>query len=167
MQDIMEATQMEKGGIYRHFASKEALATACFQFSLKQAMNARSGDVDHISNAPDQLRYLVRRFVSASSTIPGGCPLMNTAIEADDGNPQLRQLAREGLRDWKKKLTKIVSIGKKQGNIREDIAGEDVANSLIALLEGALMISRLEADSRALRAVPATFETLLREIIVP
>ena len=33
IQDIMDATGLEKGGIYRHFESKEELAAEAFDFA--------------------------------------------------------------------------------------------------------------------------------------
>ena len=164
MQDVMEAANLEKGGIYRHFANKEELAAACFEFSFAEAMRSRSGEVDHIPNAVDQLRYLVERFVRASSTVPGGCPLMNTAIDADDGNAHLRKLALRGLRDWRSRLVRIVKGGIARGEIRPETDPVRIANVLVALLEGSLMISRMEKSPRALEDARETLEGVLDSI---
>ncbi|MCU1320467.1 MAG: pXO2 [Acidobacteriaceae bacterium] len=164
MQDVMEAAHLEKGGIYRHFSSKEELAAECFQFSLAKAMRSRSGEVDHIPNAVEQLRYLVHRFVSASSPVPGGCPLMNTAIDADDGNAHLRRLALQGLRDWRDRLIQVVDGGIARGEIRDGTDSVRIANTMVALLEGSLMISRMEGSTRALDDAKASFEAVLGEI---
>ncbi len=34
MQDVMEATGLENGGLYRHFRSKEELAVESFRYAL-------------------------------------------------------------------------------------------------------------------------------------
>ena len=78
MQDVMDATGLEKGGLYRHFESKEELAAEAFKYALSQAVKTRTADLEHISGSIAKLRYVVTRFVEAPSTIPGGCPLMNT-----------------------------------------------------------------------------------------
>ena len=44
MQDIMEATDLQKGGIYRHFTGKEDLAEQCFHYSWER------GSEGHQSN---------------------------------------------------------------------------------------------------------------------
>ncbi|CAN5592818.1 TetR/AcrR family transcriptional regulator [soil metagenome] len=164
MQDVMEAAQLEKGGIYRHFSSKEELAAECFQFSLSKVMRSRSGEVNHIANAIEQLRYLVHRFVSASPEVVGGCPLMNTAIDADDGNAHLRKLALQGLRDWRDRLIQIVEWGIGRGEIREGTDAVRIANTTVALLEGSLMISRMEGSPQALDDAKVSFEAILGEI---
>jgi len=52
---------------------------------------------DRVPNSVDKLRQFIANFVDRRPTIPGGCPLMNTALDADDGNPVLRDRARKGL----------------------------------------------------------------------
>jgi TetR/AcrR family transcriptional regulator, transcriptional repressor for nem operon len=161
MQDVMEATGLEKGGLYRHFSSKEQLAEECLKYSLRLAFQARTGDAEHVPNAIDKLRYLVDRFVSAPSPLKGGCPLMNAAVDADDGNPQLRRLAQQAMRRWKSRLLKILKEGLGRGEV---VSGTDpirVANALIAMLEGSLLISRVEGSSRALQDARSNLQILI------
>ena len=89
---------------------------------------------------------------------------MNTAIEADDGNPVLRQLALDGIQAWKRRLEKIVREGLRAGEIREGTVPRHVANVLVSTLEGALMISRMEGDKRALWDARAALEAMLMRI---
>jgi TetR/AcrR family transcriptional repressor of nem operon len=164
MQDIQSATGLGKGGLYRHFSSKEELAIESFRYAWKSAVKIRTGDLDNITGAVEQLRYIIQRFAERPSAMPGGCPLMNTAIEADDGNPALRQLARKAIRDWQSRLCGIVELGIREGEIRKAVSARRVANTIIATLEGALMISRLEGSKDAMRDAQASLEILLVEI---
>jgi len=66
LSDLMRATGLEKGGIYRHFSSKEALAAEAFDYAWREALNARILDLDTISNTVDRLKQLVANFVEAS-----------------------------------------------------------------------------------------------------
>jgi len=164
MQDLMTATGLEKGGLYRHFANKEELAAEAFRFSVAQNLKIRTEHLDEISNSIDKLKRAVHLFVELPSTIPGGCPLMNTAIDADDGNPALRDLARKGIQDWRARLVHIVETGITAGEIRRSTDPRRIANTLIATLEGALMISRLENNSNALRDAQNTLDALLTSL---
>ncbi|UWZ86790.1 TetR/AcrR family transcriptional regulator [Occallatibacter riparius] len=161
MQDIMAATGLEKGGLYRHFSSKEELAEEAFRYSVSRVMNLRWDGVDEVEGAVEQVQFMVRRFVEVRSTIPGGCPVMNTAIEADDGNPVLRKLAREALQQWKQKIATIVEAGIERKEIKADVEPRRIANSVIAALEGAQMISRLEGSSEAMHDAKAMLDTFL------
>src|SRR6266404_7078605 len=101
LQDLMEATGLEKGGIYRHFSSKEELAALAFDHAWNEALEARQHGIDGISNHVDKLKQFIANFVERRPSVPGGCPLLNTAIDTDDGNPVLRERARKALRGWR------------------------------------------------------------------
>jgi hypothetical protein len=91
---------------------------------------------------------------------------MNTAIDADDGNPVLRELARQGIEDWKRRLAEIAREGIAAGEIRAGTEPRRIANAMIATLEGALMISRLERSKQALVDARATLDAMLDGIAV-
>jgi TetR/AcrR family transcriptional regulator, transcriptional repressor for nem operon len=159
--ELMEATGLEKGGIYRHFLSKEELAAEAFDYAWQAAFDARMHDLDTVPNSVDRLKKFVANFVERPSSVPGGCPLLNTAIDADDGNPVLRDRALKGLRAWRDRLSSIVSAGIKRKEIKRGVNPNKLATFIIASLEGALMISRLERDREALLGAQAHFDRYL------
>jgi TetR/AcrR family transcriptional regulator, transcriptional repressor for nem operon len=161
MQEILDTTGLTKGGLYRHFTSKEELAAEAFQFSLSRVRKIRLEGLDPSLSAIDQLKEAIHQFVEDPSPIPGGCPILNTAIDADDGNPTLRRLAREGLKTWKARIAKIVRKGIASREIRSDIKPQALANTIVASLEGALMITRLEGTRTALTHVRHSLNQLL------
>src|SRR6202043_3450687 len=123
LSDLMRATGLEKGGIYRHFASKQELAGEAFDHAWKLAMEARFERTQEIPNTVDRLRQIVRNFRDRrAGVIPGGCPLLNTAIDSDDRNPQLRAKARQALSSWLDRLQVIAEEGKRRGEVRSDVA---------------------------------------------
>jgi TetR/AcrR family transcriptional repressor of nem operon len=150
MLDIMQATGLEKGGIYRHFASKEELAQEAFDYAWNLVREARTKDLAEIGNTVDRLKQWVTNFVEVRPVIPGGCPLMNTAVEADDGNAALRKRAVAALRGWRTTIAEITQAGIERDEIRPTASPESVATVIISCLEGALMMSRLEHDREAL-----------------
>lgn len=155
MADLMKATGLEKGGIYRHFSSKEEVAAEAFDYAWQIATDLRMHDVDSVPNSIDRLKRFISNFVKRRSPIPGGCPLLNTAIEADDGSPLMRERARSALRQWQSQLSAITTGGIKKGEIRKGMLPKKLADLIVSSLEGALMISRLERNDEALRVVQA------------
>ncbi|HLY62356.1 MAG TPA: TetR family transcriptional regulator [Terriglobia bacterium] len=145
MSDLMRATGLEKGGIYRHFESKQQLAAAAFDHSWRIAMDARFEGVQEIPNTVDRLIQIVRNFRERrAGLVPGGCPLLNTAIDSDDGNPKLRAKARRALRWWLNRLQSIAEEGRRRGEIRADVDSGELATLIVSTLEGSLMVSRLQ-----------------------
>ena len=161
MQDIMAATGLEKGGLYRHFASKEELAAEAFRYCLERVLGPRLDSMEGIEGAVEKLRSFIEHFVEIHSVIPGGCPVMNTAIDTDDGNPVLRKLVREAMQNWKAGIVATVKTGIERGEIRSSTEPRRIANAVIATLEGALMISRLEGNRNAMRDAQAVLQQML------
>jgi TetR/AcrR family transcriptional regulator, transcriptional repressor for nem operon len=151
MNEIMAATALEKGGIYRHFRSKQELAAEAFDYAWAEAVKARRHDIDTVANSVDKLKRYVANFVERRGSVPGGCPLLNTAMDSDDGNAVLRTRARCALENWQNSLSSIVAQGIKKGEIRRQVSKTKLANLMIATLEGAVMIGRLEQSLDALR----------------
>jgi len=159
--DLMKATGLEKGGIYRHFSSKEALAAEAFDYAWRETLNARIHDLDTISNTVDRLKQLVANFVERRGIIPGGCPLLNTAMDADDGNSVLRKRARKALEGWRSYIVSVIRDGIKMREISPRVNPKKLATLMISLLEGAIMIYRLERNEQALHAVQVHLDDYL------
>ena len=151
LSDLMRATGLEKGGIYRHFESKQELAGEAFDYAWGIALDTRFEGTDQIPNTIDRLKQIIRNFRDRrAGLVPGGCPLLNTAIDSDDGNPQLRAKARRALGSWLDRLQSIADEGRRRGEIRSDVDSAKLATLIASTLEGSLMVSRLQRNGDSL-----------------
>jgi len=147
LSDLMRATGLEKGGIYRHFQSKQELAGDAFDHAWRIAMDARFEGTEKIPNAVDRLQQVVRNFRDRrDGLVPGGCPLLNTAIDTDDGNPKLRVKARRAMSSWLDRLQAIAQEGKRKGEVRSNVQSAKLATLIASTLEGSFMMSRLQRN---------------------
>ena len=146
--DIMRETGLEKGGIYNHFTSKEQLALEAFDYAYELVRQRVRRALAGKFNAIERLLAIVSVFQSEVDDPPvaGGCPILNTAIEADDANEVLRDRARNAMDDWRDTIHRIINRGIERGEVRPTIDPDEVASLLIATLEGALMLSNLYKD---------------------
>ena len=145
LSDLMQATGLEKGGIYRHFDSKQELAEEAFEHAWKLAMDTRFEGIDEVTNAVDRLLQFLQNFRERrAGLIAGGCPLLNTAVDSDDGNIQLRNKARQALKSWLDRLQTIIEEGQRKVEIRSDVDAAELATLIISTLEGSLMLSGLQ-----------------------
>jgi TetR/AcrR family transcriptional regulator, transcriptional repressor for nem operon len=150
---LMKATGLKKGGIYRHFSSKEELAAEAFDYTWREAWRARILPLDEQTTGVGRLKQLISNFIEHKSPVPGGCPILNTAVDADDGNSVLRARVRKALRSWLALLRVIVRQAAKRGELQPGVDAKAVATLIVATLEGGLMMSRLEGNDDALRKV--------------
>jgi len=164
---LMEATGLKKGGIYRHFSGKEELAAEAFDYTCEAAWKARLLHVDEKANGIDKLKQLIANFVERRSPVPGGCPVLNTAVDADDGNPMLRSRVAKALRSWTGRMQAYVEEAQHQRDAKLDVEPKAVATLIVASLEGALMMSRIQRNDEALRNVQVHLNQYLdREVAV-
>jgi AcrR family transcriptional regulator len=146
--DLMRATGLKKGGLYNHFESKEKLALEAFDYAIGLYRRRYEEALAGKTHAADRLLAIVdvmRRNIT-DPPIPGGCVLMNTAIESDDAFPAMRERARKAMDAWRKLVRRTVEAGLASGEIRPGIDPEQTATLLIGTIEGGVMLSKLYKD---------------------
>lgn len=87
-------------------------------------------------------------------SVPGGCPLLNTAIEVDDPSldaenslyPELRLRTRRAMNDLLRVVRRIVDEGVASGEFIQDVDADAEASLLVATMEGGLLLMRLYDD---------------------
>jgi AcrR family transcriptional regulator len=167
--DLVRATGVEKGGLYNHFTSKEDLALAAFDYAVEQVSARYREALADKQGARERLLIIVGIFAGhvtdPDPALPGGCPLLNTAIEQDERITPLRERARSAMTDWHKLIGSIVKQGVQQGEFKPQTDPREVATILTALLEGALMLSRLYDDPIYMRRALAHIESYLAQLL--
>ena len=169
MSDIMRATELEKGGIYNHFTSKEQIALAAFDFAwelLQQHTRAVLADKKH---AVDRLYAFANSFLDLAndSLLPGGCPIMNAAIDADDTFPALRERARAAMDTWRDTLQRIIRRGIEHQELSPTVDIEAFSTLFISTLEGSVMLTRLYGDVRYIHYAIAHIQRCIDALTLP
>ena len=167
LNDLIRETGLEKGGIYNHFASKEAIALAAFDHAvgligalIQEALADKDG-------APKRLRAIIAVFrnVALDQPLPGGCPVLNTAVAAGDSQSPLRDKARVAMTDWQRLIGATVKLGIERGEFQPQADPRAVATIMTAILEGAIMLTRLYDDTsymdRAIEHLDTYLDSLL------
>lgn len=164
LSDLMRATGLEKGGIYRHFASKEQLAGEAFDYAWKAALDQRMAGIEGTANAVDRLKQVVRNFrEKRERLVAGGCPLLNTTIDSDDGNVFLRARAKKAMNRFLDRLEAIAAEGVKRNEMKAATNAKDLATLILGTLEGSLMISRLKKTDEPIATACRYLEEYLEE----
>ncbi len=150
MTDIMAATGLTKGGIYGNFQSKDEIALASFDFYVDKMFGNTRKVIKKKDNAIDKLNVALsyHKNILYDPDSSFGCPILNTAIEADDTHPQLRQKVFRALEFWREGLTTILANGIKHKQIKTTVRPALYADLFISLIEGAVMQSKISNDKR-------------------
>lgn len=89
---------------------------------------------------------------------------MNAAIESDDASPVLKREALKILDTLRGSIIKIIENGMKHKQIKQGVNAEFYATLIIASLEGAIMMGRLQGDNNDIRRVLKHLTAQLEEI---
>ncbi len=155
MSDIMEATGLTKGGLYGNFKNKEDISVAAFQYAVEEVANAIRVRTKVIDDATDKLKAVVYfyREKILNPPIKGGCPILNTSVEADDNHPILREMVLAQLNLWKTSLVRTITKGQGRGEIKEAIDSEKFAILFITTIEGGIMLTRVYNDKEKFQII--------------
>jgi TetR/AcrR family transcriptional repressor of nem operon len=162
LSDLTSATGLTKGGIYANFTSKEDVALAAFDYNHAQIIKLLKRKIDSASSIQQQIMAYAEVYDQYfDSQFPkGGCPLLNTAIEADDTNATLKEKSSAAILKWKENLIRLIFEGIKTGEFNETQDAEQNALSMIALIEGGMMIAKATNNPAYMASVMKTFKLM-------
>ncbi|OJJ22825.1 hypothetical protein BKI52_00295 [marine bacterium AO1-C] len=168
MQMIVEATGYQMGGIYRHFGTKKVLAKEVFRYNYQLLKNSYIQGVHEDQSPKEQLLQLLNnlKFTFFAPTVVGGCPILNTAIEADDTDQDFRVLASEGLDELVGIVEVILEKGKKEGDFKPTIKPTQEALYLMTTIEGLIMVAKLKRSRKVLTTIFERFATYINDNIL-
>jgi TetR/AcrR family transcriptional repressor of nem operon len=163
LSDLTEATGLTKGSIYGNFENKEEVALAVFDHNYTKMSKAITQHIQRANSYYDKLMVYAKFYHSfmRREYTPGGCPILNTAIEADDTNNLLKDKAASAVLKWKKGIENLITAGIAAGEFREDIDLTTTSLSIIALIEGGVMISKVTDSPANLDRVLQTVEFII------
>lgn len=166
LSDITEATGLTKGSIYGNFTSKEEVALAVFDHNWQQVINVVSAEMARYLSSRDKLMVYANmyRHKDPLALPTGGCPLLNTSVEADDTDPQLRARAQQAFEVWKANIISLLQRGIKYGEFKQDIDVDLVAMHIISMVEGSVMVLKLTGEPRYQKMLEQNMELLLASL---
>ena len=167
LSDMEEATGLTKGSIYNNFVNKDEVALAVFDYNLAMVNNLVSAEMSKHTTAKGQLLAYVNVYGNDVLKRPfpkGGCPVLNTAVESDDTHPELRKKASAAITAWKNKIVSLIEKGKKDKEFRHSVNAEEVALTMVATIEGGIMVSKVTGRLNYLKTVMKSVEKMILDL---
>lgn len=166
MNDITEATGLTKGSVYGNFKNKDEVALEVFEHNKKKMQDLFTLEISKKSSYRDKLltypelydQFFIRHFID------GGCPIMNTAIEADDTHPLLKEAAKKAILVWKDSLAYLVQKGIDTKEFKSETNPEETALLILSIIEGTVMVSKLTGNVGYLKTLMHSLRKLINEL---
>ena len=145
LDSILTKTGFTKGALYHHFGTKSDLGYAVVDEIIRPQMQKKWFDPLLKSKNPiDTLMYLPRQFTQEEieDYCTYGCPLNNLAQELSPVDEGFRIRINAIYREWIAANERALSQGQQEGTVRDNIDPHGSAIFIIALIEGAIGISK-------------------------
>jgi TetR/AcrR family transcriptional repressor of nem operon len=160
--DLLDATGTTKGNLYFHFASKEELGLEVFRRaseSFARFLDESLRDENPGAGLDNFFRHALKKH--QGNGFVGGCLFGNTALEASDTDPELTALVSDVFAGWIGRLKDAIALAQSAGQIRQDLPAGDLAELVVATIEGGIMQARMKKDEGPLSRTLDTLRVLL------
>jgi TetR/AcrR family transcriptional regulator, transcriptional repressor for nem operon len=162
--DLCEAAAAPKGSFYHWWPSKQALALAMLDRQWERAREhvfdpafGPGGPlVEQFARYTSLLVASVRREVEETGSVRG-CPFGNAAVELANRDLVLGSRADEILSEIRGVFASAIAAAKEVGELPADLDAADVAEAILAHLEGLFVLAKARNE-------PAVLERLPRDI---
>jgi AcrR family transcriptional regulator len=163
---LQNATGLTKGSLYGHFKDKEAMAVAAFEYSMQKVRAEIMERMEGLVSPKEKLSALFSFFGEYvfNPPIPGGCPLLNNGVEADDHHISMKKTVSREIQKAINFIVRLLEEGKRTNEFTKDFESKEVAVVCFSAIEGAIMISRVSSSDSSMKAVVKYCSGMLDQI---
>jgi TetR/AcrR family transcriptional repressor of nem operon len=143
MSDVMEVTKLSKGSLYVHFDNKDVLAAAVVDYNIGELVQKTLRAMNRFDHPKDKLFAFIDTYQDPlNPPVPGGCPMLNFGVEADDQNEEIREKVAKAVNKSQQTIVDIIVRGIRQGVFKADWNYKEFATLMFAMIEGGILISK-------------------------
>jgi AcrR family transcriptional regulator len=143
LSEMTRVTGLTKGSIYGNFQNKDEVALEAFRYNLNDLISGVNALMLLKTRSDEKLITFLQYYRDNYIRIfrHGGCTILNTSVDSDDGNRILLHEVKLALTSWKTSIEQIVEDGivKQELNI---INAERFACMFISMIEGSIMMAK-------------------------
>jgi AcrR family transcriptional regulator len=161
LDDIRSRAEVSGSQLSHYFAGKDELVQAVIDYQAGTiAGHQRQADL----GSPEGLRAWRDSLIAEvkSGEGKGGCPLGSLAGQLAETDPQARALLAAGFSQWSAAISDGLRRLRDAGHLPKGANPDDLAVTLLAALQGGLLLAQVQRDTRPLETAVDTFLELAR-----
>jgi AcrR family transcriptional regulator len=146
---LAERTGMSKAGVFAHFESKEEVEVAVLEETVERFTHSVFKPALAHERGEPRLRSLLELWLAWSTDeerMPGGCLIVQAAVELDDQPGRAREKVVEAQRKLLDMLERATKLAIDAGHFRRDIDPKLFAVQLLGIMLSTHQMKRLLRD---------------------
>ena len=146
LEDVKVAAEVSGSQMYHYFPDKNALVQAVIDYQADAIVN-NQGRLLRSANGVEAWRKMV--IAEAKRTkAKGGCPLGSLGGQLAECDPQARVLIAAGFDQWAAAIGDGLKSLHADGKLPSGIDPDDLATTLLATLQGGLLLAQVQRSTR-------------------
>src|ERR1700749_4479470 len=156
LEDVKLAADVSGSQMYNYFPDKNDLVPAVIDYQADGIVN-RNRHALNSANGVETWRNMVLTAAKRTKA-KGGCALGSLAGQLAESDPEARSLIAAGFDQWAAAIADGLRSLHAEGKLPSGIDPDDLAITLLATLEGGLLLSQVQQRSRP-------FETAINTLL--
>ncbi|MET9534219.1 TetR/AcrR family transcriptional regulator [Streptomyces sp. NPDC006649] len=159
LDDVRAAAEVSGSQLYHYFADKDELVQAVIDHQADTILgNQRQADLGSIEGLTGWRDMVITQAKSTEAR--GGCPLGSLGGQLAEADPEARALIAAGFDQWSATIGDGLRTLHTAGHLASEIDPDDLAVTLLAVLQGGLLLAQIHRDPRALETALDTLIAL-------
>jgi AcrR family transcriptional regulator len=158
LEDVKAAAGVSGSQLYHYFPDKNDLVQAVIDYQADAIVN-RNRRALSSANGVETWRNMVLTAAKRTKA-KGGCALGSLAGQLAESDPEARALIAAGFDQWAAAIADGLRSLHADGKLPPDIDPDDLAVTLLATLEGALLLAQVHRSSRPIETAVNTLLAL-------
>jgi len=145
---IISESNVAKASFYQHFPSKNDLVKECIMRYDRYLTGVLASHITSSQSYPEFMKKWVNQLKNDTKMKYRGCPIAEAAFQLDATNGEMHELIRTIIENWYNILRDFFERMKKKGEIGETMDCGILAQRVLHLHEGAMIMWRLTNDDK-------------------
>src|SRR5579862_388800 len=159
LEDVRVAAEVSGSQMYHYFPDKNDLVQAVIDYQADTIVN-RNRHALSSANGVEAWRNMV--ITAAKRTkARGGCQLGSLVGQLAESDPEARALIAAGLDQWAAAISDGLRSGHADGKLPSGIDPDDLATTLLATLQGGLLLAQVQQSPRPIETAVNTHLALI------
>lgn len=163
LEDVKAAAEVSGSQLYHYFADKDALVQAVINRQADVVVDTQQRvDLGTIEGLRAWRNMVVTEVERSKGK--GGCPLGTLGGQLAESDPRARGQLAAGFERWSTVLRDGLRALHSAGHVKPGVDPDDLADTLLAAVQGGLLLAQVHRDTRPLRTALDTLLALTLDL---